>query len=339
MALSAAISGGLGFISNLFGNNANRKAQESANRTNIKLAQMGNEFNERMMDKQMAYNTEMWNRNNAYNDPSAQVARLRAAGLNPSLMMGQGGNSGSAAGGISPASANIARVDPARVDYSGAAGAVQHAVDSYYTRRLQDENVNTLKVRQIIDYAKGMQEIAESKERTNNWKVKNQLDNVELEFSRSMHQMNYDFLKTRQRNMEEDTRAKIINRAIQSKELATYDANFQLKVAGSLADITETYARIRNLDSSSHLNRKQAEQIDKHIKGELAQDILAIAQADKYKIDTKTAERMADHLVEKARIDAFPDKPITFLQEGVRLDSKYDLNKSHGDTLYLRRRR
>lgn len=304
MPLSSAISGGLGLISNIVGNNANRKAQESANRTNIKIAQMGNEFNERMMDKQMAYNTEMWNKNNAYNDPSTQAARLRAAGLNPTLMMGQGGNSGSAAGGITPASANIARVDPARVDYSGAAGALQHAVDSYYTHRLQEENINTLKAKQIIDYAKGMQEIAESKERTDNWKVKNKLDNVELEFSRSMHQMNYDFLKSRQRNMEEDTRGKIINRAIQSKELDNYDANFQLKVAGALADITETYSRIRNLDSASRLNRKQAEQIDKHIKGELAQDILSIAQADKYKIDTKTAERMADALVDKSYHDA-----------------------------------
>ena len=33
---------------------------------------------------------EMWNMNNAYNDPSAQMERLRQAGLNPNLVYGNG---------------------------------------------------------------------------------------------------------------------------------------------------------------------------------------------------------------------------------------------------------
>ena len=39
---------------------------------------------------------QLWNQTNAYNSPSAQKQRFLDAGLNPNLMMGQGGNAGSA---------------------------------------------------------------------------------------------------------------------------------------------------------------------------------------------------------------------------------------------------
>ena len=39
---------------------------------------------------------QLWNETNAYNTPAAQKQRFLDAGLNPNLMMGQGGNAGSA---------------------------------------------------------------------------------------------------------------------------------------------------------------------------------------------------------------------------------------------------
>lgn len=50
------------------------------------------------IDKQNQYNIEMWNMQNEYNTPANQVARLRAAGLNPNLFYSQGnpGNASSA---------------------------------------------------------------------------------------------------------------------------------------------------------------------------------------------------------------------------------------------------
>lgn len=41
----------------------------------------------------------MWNRSNEYNNPSSQMARLKAAGLNPNLVYG----SGSVVGNTAPA--------------------------------------------------------------------------------------------------------------------------------------------------------------------------------------------------------------------------------------------
>lgn len=51
----------------------------------------------KLMDKQFAMDKEMWDYQNAYNTPAAQMARLKAAGLNPALMYGQG-TTGNASG-------------------------------------------------------------------------------------------------------------------------------------------------------------------------------------------------------------------------------------------------
>ena len=44
----------------------------------------------KLMDKQFQMDLDAWNMQNAYNLPKAQMARLKAAGLNPALMYGQG---------------------------------------------------------------------------------------------------------------------------------------------------------------------------------------------------------------------------------------------------------
>jgi|SaaInlStandDraft_1057018.scaffolds.fasta_scaffold10803_2 hypothetical protein len=73
--LGGPVGGLIGSLgSSLLTNSGAKKRQQTANRENV----------------------EFWNMQNAYNDPSAQMARLKEAGLNPNLIYGQ--SSGSAAG-------------------------------------------------------------------------------------------------------------------------------------------------------------------------------------------------------------------------------------------------
>lgn len=58
---------------------------------NANQARINREFNKSMAQYQNAENLKQWNRQNAYNDPSAQMARLKAAGLNPNLVYGTPG--------------------------------------------------------------------------------------------------------------------------------------------------------------------------------------------------------------------------------------------------------
>lgn len=55
------------------------------------LSQLGSDILEkRQTDKANEYNLHLWNLQNAYNDPSAQMQRLKNAGLNPNLVYGKG---------------------------------------------------------------------------------------------------------------------------------------------------------------------------------------------------------------------------------------------------------
>lgn len=81
---ATALSAGIGFGSSVAGGflgglfNANQAKKNRA-------------FQERMYDKQVEDNIKFWNMQNEYNLPSAQLQRLRDAGLNPLLMYGEGG--------------------------------------------------------------------------------------------------------------------------------------------------------------------------------------------------------------------------------------------------------
>lgn len=80
---AAAISGAGSLIGGLFSSGGSRyaarkqlQAVRETNQMNYQIAQDNNAFNERM-----------WNLQNEYNTPSAQRARLEAAGINPYLML------------------------------------------------------------------------------------------------------------------------------------------------------------------------------------------------------------------------------------------------------------
>lgn len=81
--LGGAIAGAGSLIGGLFGSSGSRyaarkqlQAVRETNAANLQIAQQNNAFNERM-----------WNLQNDYNTPSAQRARLEAAGINPYLML------------------------------------------------------------------------------------------------------------------------------------------------------------------------------------------------------------------------------------------------------------
>ncbi len=98
----------------IFGSVLNAQSQQRANAMNMKIAKYQN-----------AWNLEQWNRENEYNLPTAQMARLKAAGLNPNLVYGSGGASTTAAQSPRAAAANYQAIDYG-LDNQG-----QQAVNTY----------------------------------------------------------------------------------------------------------------------------------------------------------------------------------------------------------------
>lgn len=141
LGAGTAIAAGISGLSSIFGGFLGKNSQSSANRTNLQINRENQAWNEKMMDKQNAWNLAQWNRENEYNSAAQQVARFRAAGLNPYLMM-QNGSAGSASSVTSAAPANAGMsntVSP--FDYSSAAAGVGNAVSQYYNGQLAAANV------------------------------------------------------------------------------------------------------------------------------------------------------------------------------------------------------
>lgn len=82
-AIASLGAGAMSAISNYFTN-------QRTNDTNIALQESANAANRQLAAEQRQWDLEMWNRQNAYNDPSAQMSRLRAAGINPALAYADG---------------------------------------------------------------------------------------------------------------------------------------------------------------------------------------------------------------------------------------------------------
>lgn len=113
IALASVLVGLIGSLTSAY-------SQEDTNESNARIARETNESNARIsreqrQHEQAMYNQEVqdniafWNMQNEYNLPENQVARLRSAGLNPSLAYG-GSNT---AGSVASASHNTSAPAPA----------------------------------------------------------------------------------------------------------------------------------------------------------------------------------------------------------------------------------
>lgn len=193
LGAGTAIAAGISGLSSIFGGILGKNSQSSANKTNLLINRENQAWNEKMMDKQNAWNLAQWNRENEYNSAAQQVARYRAAGLNPYLMM-QNGSAGSASSvtSASPGTAGMSNtVSP--FDFSAAAAGVGNAVSQYYNNQLMAANV-----RKAIADAVGQEkqntwldtklqtEIENLKQNTESSKTRQELDKFSLFHAKTM---------------------------------------------------------------------------------------------------------------------------------------------------------
>lgn len=72
-------------------------SQNMANKQSVRNTEMTYQKNRELADYQYGRDLDMWNKSNAYNSPSAQMQRLKEAGLNPNLVYGNGSPAGATA--------------------------------------------------------------------------------------------------------------------------------------------------------------------------------------------------------------------------------------------------
>lgn len=99
--IGAAIGGLTSIGGQLLANNANQNLAQDQQAWNESMWHQQNQYNQQMWHQQNQYNEnryeqerndmlQFWNMQNEYNSPQAQMARFKAAGLNPHLIYGKG---------------------------------------------------------------------------------------------------------------------------------------------------------------------------------------------------------------------------------------------------------
>lgn len=92
-----------------------------------------------MYDRQRADALADWNMQNEYNSPQAQMARLKAAGLNPMLVYGSGSQVSAAS---TPRGASEGHWQPQRVSVQGGLQGTMQAFQDTQIRQLQTDLLN-----------------------------------------------------------------------------------------------------------------------------------------------------------------------------------------------------
>lgn len=165
----AAISGVGNLIGSLVGNAGNARAQRRAN----------------------AHNLRMWHLQNAYNDPSAQRARLKAAGLNPNLIYG---------GSPSSASGNAESVAPAKAAEFNFENPLKD-ITQYADVKLRQAQTDNTKEQSLV-YT---QDAALKAAQTAKTLSEGQSAHVKADIDRELKQTSMDVAKQGLRNLELET--------------------------------------------------------------------------------------------------------------------------------------
>lgn len=152
--VGSAISAGSGLFGSIFSGLFNTRNVKRQNEANREIQQMNNEFNSIEAAKARQWQSDesqlsrdweldMWNRNNEYNDPSAQRARLEAAGYNPNALVGSTGSyqsavsqvPGSSVASAGPSASSSSAPQQIAPQFQADFSSVANAINSYYQNK------------------------------------------------------------------------------------------------------------------------------------------------------------------------------------------------------------
>lgn len=137
--------------------------------------------NKKAQKRAFAHNVDMWNRANEYNDPSAQMARLKGAGLNPNLVYGTGSVSGNT-------STQTPKYQAEEVRYDVNAQQAMQTLGEYQNTQLQKAqvdnvaaNTENVKARTIIEFIRGSKYISDAKKAKIEANVAQELEQTQID--------------------------------------------------------------------------------------------------------------------------------------------------------------
>ncbi len=294
-----------GLFGGLTGATQSAAAKHEANQMNYAIARQTNAQNYALFQQQLKYNTDMWERNNEYNSPSAQAQRLRAAGLNPYLMMsGQGGigQSASPAQGVNPPAMQSAHMEA--YDYGPSFSAAGNLIGTAFLRHAQERNLKAssdkleseTRAQNIDNMTKNAQNLAlieEAKSRVRSNSAKSFLDEVEGQVKQATTGDSILNARLQNESLEAQTAISDLTRLSMSLDtqlkemhLKNYDARFAAELSQMWSIV-----RLNNASTATEFSQQR----------KLARDcVVSLAQERNLKLQNYQIEALTKPLVDEA---------------------------------------
>lgn len=280
-AMTGVVGSAIGAGASLIGGASSTAMQNQANK---EIAQMNNAFNEKMFDKQIAYNkemyqtqlgdqwkfyddqkanawklyednkayqTEMWNKQNEYNDPSAQRARLEAAGLNPYMMMNGGsagvagsvsGTQGSVPSGSAPGAQGVQppTATPYSADYSGVMQGLGDAIDtimSHSDRSVKNAQAENLRIEGKYIASKALAQILKDRTEAKTKEARLALDQLVASFDNDLKASQVAVNNENIAQTRAQTKLLVTENLMREQELSFLPKSQKMQLALATADI------------------------------------------------------------------------------------------------------
>lgn len=149
MSIIGGIVSGVGSLFGGLGSSAiNNKAVQETNKANMEIAKYQAQWQQQENEKAYQRSLHMWNLQNEYNSPTQQMARIRAAGLNPNLVYGNGvtGNSSGSTPQYEPAKFNA----PTMQAYRGWNLGISDAISQFLAYRTSEAQVDNMEAQNSL---------------------------------------------------------------------------------------------------------------------------------------------------------------------------------------------
>lgn len=210
------------------------------------LNKKSREFSREMYDRQRADAKADWNLQNEYNSPAAQMARLKAAGLNPNLVYGNGADAQSSgtvrSSGVPGAQFDAPKFSPG------------DAMAGYYNTKIQQATYDNLRMQNTVQEQEALLKAAQVLQ-TNAATSKTYADTKNSEFDY--------WLKDQIKNISMQSAQAGLDKIIADTKF-TLDSN-QRAIAAQSSSLMEAAERILKSQSDRATNAAQRQEINARI--------------------------------------------------------------------------
>lgn len=272
-------------------NKANLQMNRDTNYVNWRINQANLDQSKAMFERELAYNYEMWNKQNAYNDPSAQVQRLKGAGLNPYLML-DGGDAGTAGSSTAPSynqpsmiPMQSGHVDPVKVDFDpiGTAVGIASTVAGLKTSSAQIdklnaeasiawEDANYKRTSNMMDFFERLEDMRNVNADTKGKILDNFFAGETMNSRIRRAEQDVDF-------MDEQINLMKVNRQMEEAKLPFVTQECQARLDNIIQDTALKYQKTVSESTNRAYTRKLIEKADQEIQESIARALMTNKQA------------------------------------------------------------